>query len=410
MPSLRKTLEGHLAGGNEIEVILPRYDLFSDEMAPIEVPDGNLEYNVHFADCRWLPALKRARAAIRKVTHSQSMPYPVRWMINLSIFVLLTLSLCCAARRVRRSGFVPDLVYAHNQFSALAGFLLHCWWGIPNVTRLYGTFLADLMQKPLVSLRYPTAAAGYIVPSDLLICANDGTRGDMVARKFGVSAERFRFWQNGIDPPAEPPRTSRHDYLRKFGNGIRTESKWIVSCSRLSSWKRIDRMLHALAGCAKSGADCQLLIAGDGPEKKPLQQLARQLGIDERVIWLGAVAHDEIWGLMNAADIFMITNDVTNRCNPLFEAIWAGLPVLSVVDPSTSDLLVHDENALLAERDDNTVLGAHLAALCRDASLAERLRLKQKHQADSFWSWEERMRVEVRELERLVKSKGGLCP
>jgi glycosyltransferase involved in cell wall biosynthesis len=248
------------------------------------------------------------------------------------------------------------------------------------------------------------------VPSDLLICANDGTRGDMVAGKFGVSAERFRFWQNGIDPPAEPPRTSRHDYYRKFGSGIRVESKWIVSCSRLSSWKRIDRMLHALAGCAKSGADCQLIVAGDGPEKKPLQQLVRQLGIDERVIWLGAVAHDEIWGLMNAADIFMITNDVTNRCNPLFEAIWAGLPVVSVVDPSTSDLLEHGENALLAEKDDNTALGAHLAALCRDASLAKRLRLKQKHQADSFWSWEERMRVEVRELERLVKSKGGLCP
>ena len=44
----------------------------------------------------------------------------------------------------------------------------------------------------------------------------------------------------------------------------------------------------------------------------------------------------------------MITNDVTNRCNPLYEAAWAGLPIISIYDESTKDLLKHRDNALLS--------------------------------------------------------------
>ena len=49
------------------------------------------------------------------------------------------------------------------------------------------------MKRPLVWLRYPTAAAGYLVPHSLLICGNDGTRGDEVARKFGIDLRSFPF-------------------------------------------------------------------------------------------------------------------------------------------------------------------------------------------------------------------------
>jgi 1,2-diacylglycerol 3-alpha-glucosyltransferase len=94
-------------------------------------------------------------------------------------------------------------------------------------------------------------------------------------------------------------------------------------------------MLYALKVCRDKKANCQLLIAGDGPEKKTLEKLSETLGLSNDVIWLGSVDHDDIWALMNLADVFMITHDVTNRCNPLCEASWAGLPVVSVIDPST---------------------------------------------------------------------------
>ena len=404
MPSLRETLHGYLRGGHEIQLILPRYDMFSDEPIPLTIRQDQ-GYKVHVAACRWLPAIKNLRAGTRRLSGGKSVPYPARWILNVTMLIFLTFSLCLEAYNVRRRGFTPHLVYAHNQYAALAGFLLRCLWRVPNVTRLYGTFLADLMKKPFVTLRYPTAAAGYRVPSSLLICGNDGTRGDEVARKFRVPDQRFRFWQNGVEPPSRPPELTRDELARRFGAKLRAESKWVVSCSRLSYWKRIDRMLQGLAVCRASGVDCQLLVAGDGLERKHLHEMSDELGLSESVVWMGVVAHNDIWALMNVADVFIITNDVTNRCNPLYEAAWAGLPVISVVDPSTADLLQDKKNALLADKDDADALGRNLAELCSNTALSKSFRRAQKKLASSFWTWEERMRVEVAELENLVAAK-----
>lgn len=401
MPSLRETLRCHTAAEHTLHLILPRFDLFSDHLDEVVVRQGLVD-EVEVAPCRWLRLLKKFRALAQRFTGKNVLPYPARWILNMAMLLLLTVSLFRAARRVTGRGFQPDLVYAHNQYAALAGFLVARFLGVPNVTRLYGTFLADLIQKPFVSLRYPTAAAGYRVPSNLLICANDGTRGDEVARAFNVSDSRFRFWQNGVDPPLSPPNLTRREIAERFNGALRLGSQWVVSCSRLSYWKRIDRMLHAVAVCKNCGGDCQLLIAGDGPERESLQPLAHRLGIADEAVFLGALAHDDIWALMNVADIFMITNDVTNRCNPLYEAAWAGLPVVSVVDSSTADLLQDGKNALLAEKDDVQAMGAKLLELCRNQALRNRMRKAQKELAASFWTWEERMRVETRELEALV--------
>jgi glycosyltransferase involved in cell wall biosynthesis len=400
MPSLRETLKGHVAAGHVIELVLPKYDPFSDDDKPLFIPEGQ-NLSVHFAPCRWLPLLKKLRVQARRLGKQDSVPYVLRWLLNMLMLLGLACSLGRKALNVRREGFLPQLVYAHNQYAALPGFLLGNWWRVPNVTRLYGTFLADLMKKPFVSLRYPTAAAGYLVPSSLLICANDGTRGDEVACKFNIPDHRFRFWQNGVEPPSQLPEDTRKDLVERFGSKLRLESKWAVSCSRLSYWKRIDRMFRALVECREEGVDCQLVIAGDGPEKESLLALTEQLGLIDSVVWLGAVAHDDIWALMNNADVFMITNDVTNRCNPLYEAAWAGLPVVSVIDPSTGDLLHHRENALLADKGDTQALGQCLAEVCRDNALREKLGQAQKKLSSTFWTWEE-MIAEVKDLETLV--------
>jgi len=404
MPSLQETLKGHIREGQEIDLILPAYNPFSDEREKVRIPRDE-GYRVHMARCAWLRVVMTLRSAARRITGGSSLLYPVRWILNLSMLLGITFSFLIKSLRLYQNATKPDLVYAHNQYAALAGYLLGRLWRCPNVTRLYGTFLADLMEKPLVALRYPTAAAGFLVPSSLLICANDGTRGNTVAETFRIDPIRFRFWQNGVTPPTVAPKADRAMLASRLGPQLRIHSKWVISCSRLSYWKRIDRMIRALAACREKGTDCQLLIAGEGKERGALEKLAVQLGVSRDIIWLGAVPHEDIWAIMNVADVFMITNDVTNRCNPLYEAAWAGLPVVSIFDPSTEDLLSDYKNALLADKEDTQSLGEKLAEVCSNDTLAKQLRVEQKQLAASFWSWEERMKIEVMELKKLVASR-----
>jgi glycosyltransferase involved in cell wall biosynthesis len=401
MPSLLETVKGHVKAGHEIEMILPQYDLFSNDLEPIDTRN-NPGIKIHIVKCPWLYPIKFLRKKIIK-KHGNEIPYILRWIINLSIFKLLTISFFLKGLKIKKE-FSPDLIYSHNQYSSMAGFLLGSLWEKPNVTRLYGTFLADLMKKPFVSLRYPTAAAGYFVPSNLLICANDGTRGDEVAEKFKINPKKFRFWQNGIKLPEKSVNIDKEEFIEKYGKNLKKDSIWIVSCSRLSSWKRIDRMLYALKYCVQKNTDCQLVIAGEGPEKKYLEKLAKEIGVSDYVVWLGSVAHDEIWSLMNIADIFMITNDVTNRCNPLYEAAWAGLPVVSVNDPSTKDLLTDGKNAFVSEKDNHEEMGKKLLKLCSDKDLRSKFGREQKKLSSQFKTWEERMKDECRELEKIVSA------
>ena len=405
MPSLRETLCGHVRGGHKVVLALPKYNVIGDYANPVTARDDE-GYEVVLVPCRWAPGLALVRRFARRLGGGKELPYLLRWVLNLTLCLFLTLSLTLTVLRLR---FVEkrnfDLVYAHNQYSSLAGWIIGRLFKAPNVTRLYGTFLADLIKKPLVWLRYPVAAAGFLIPHSLLICANDGTRGDEVAEKLGIDISKFRFWQNGVDLPSQPSSTTRVDILELYPDlGLKADSRWILSCSRLSYWKRIDRMLHALKYVCEHGLDCQLLVAGNGAERERLTNLSIELDIADRVIWLGAVEHDRIWELMHVADLFMITNDVTNRCNPLYEAMCAGLPVVSVVDPSTADLLKHGDNALLADKQDLQGLGENLLQICQDASLAANFRGAQQVYSESFWSWTERMETEVKELERLVST------
>lgn len=396
MPSLLETLKGHIREGIEIELIIPEYDLFSHGFEKLKT-ENDFGLKVHIARSPWLVPIKKVRKSIIDKRGKEEIPFVLRWMINFSIFIMLTITMTVKGFKINKN-FGADMIYSHNQYSCLAGFFIGKIFKIYNITRLYGTFLADLMKKPFVSLRYPVSAAGYLVPSNLLICTNDGTRGDIVAEKFGTKRKRFRFWQNGISPPVKIKKNSK--ILEKYR--IKKDSILVISCSRLSSWKRIDRILKAVKYCCDKGLDLKLFMAGDGPESENLKKLAGELDIEENTFFPGALAHQEIWQLMNEADIFMITNDVTNRCNPLFEAVFAGLPIVSVNDPSTSDILHQDKNALLSEKDDEENLGKNLEKLCIDEVLRKRLSKNQIDFSKSFWTWEERIREETLSLKALL--------
>jgi glycosyltransferase involved in cell wall biosynthesis len=407
MPSLRETIRGHVRGGAEVHLILPRYDLFADSLREVSVPPG-ADFTVQVAPCRWAPAMIALRAGIKRLLGRGELPFAVRWALNLAMMAMLTVTLVLEAlkavyRSRPRRRF--DLVYSHNQYACLAGFIVSRLAGAPNVNRLYGTFLADLMNRPLVRLRYPVAAAGFLVPSDMVICGNDGTRGDEVARRLGIRPGRLCFWTNGVDRPPVRPWPGREEFARRLGGRARPSAGWMLSCSRLSAWKRTDRVLRAFAACRREGLDWQYLIAGDGPEWDALHRQAEELGLGGEVVWLGGVPHDDVWELMHLADIFVLANDVTNRCNPLYEAMIAGLPAVSVRDPATADLLEDGENALLAERDEGESLGRCLVRLCRDGPLRAAMRAEQLRRAEALWTWPRRMEAEMERLRELLRTK-----
>lgn len=132
-----------------------------------------------------------------------------------------------------------------------------------------------------------------------------------------------------------------------------------ISVSRLVEKKGIDYALMALAQVVKKYPRMHFTIVGDGPEKKYLEHLTRQLGLQDKVKFYGWAMQKEIVALLNRSHIFLLpsrTGDDGNEegiPNALKEAMASGVIPIStwhagnaeLIDDRVSGFLVPEKNA-----------------------------------------------------------------
>jgi glycosyltransferase involved in cell wall biosynthesis len=125
----------------------------------------------------------------------------------------------------------------------------------------------------------------------------------------------------------------RSDTLRaRFG-----ASKLVLLVSRLAREKNIDLAIQALGGLEDPGV--HLALAGDGPERAGLAELARAAGVEERVHFLGHIPRMELPDLYASCDAFVFPSFTETQGLVLAEALVCGLPVVAVDTPQSRDAL-----------------------------------------------------------------------
>ncbi len=118
----------------------------------------------------------------------------------------------------------------------------------------------------------------------------------------------------------------------------------LLSASRIEHNKRIDWMLNGLAALERSATplssrvDWHLRLAGKGSLLEPLRTRAAELGLADRVHFLGFVSDDELHGLYQSAHLFLMPA-VQGYGIPAVESLQVGLPVLLHRESGVSDIL-----------------------------------------------------------------------
>lgn len=104
----------------------------------------------------------------------------------------------------------------------------------------------------------------------------------------------------------------------------------LLSVSRLASKKRLDLVVRTLAALVEDGEPATLTIAGSGEEAllASLKQLSEDLGLRERVVFLGYQDSEQVAELFKSADIFLAPSDDENFGIASAEAVAAGLPII----------------------------------------------------------------------------------
>ena len=165
---------------------------------------------------------------------------------------------------------------------------------------------------------------------------------------YGMPRARIRTHYTGIDQNRFKP-ADRAAAGKKLG----LPGPLILTAGSLIPGKGQRLAIEALAEIP----DATLLLAGDGPDRKPLEKLVAARGLRDRVRLLGNVPHDAVAELMAAADVMVLPSRSEGLANVWVEALASGTPVVTcnvggaaeVVNRPEAGALVAPEAGAIAE-------------------------------------------------------------
>ena len=185
-----------------------------------------------------------------------------------------------------------------------------------------------------------------------------------LALGWGVTSHRVSVLPN--PSPVVGELGSRDELRRAFGLNGAT----LAFAGRLTAQKSLGRALEAVA----SAVGVKLVIAGEGPERELLQAKAVELGIGERVSFLGAQPRERIVELFHAADATILSSSWENFPHTVIEALAVGTPVLAMEVGGVSEVVHDGVNGLLVAPGDTAALGEAVRRYFGDEELREQLR------------------------------------
>jgi len=193
----------------------------------------------------------------------------------------------------------------------------------------------------------------------------------------------------GVDVSAFHP--DKKDPLLRDRLGIQGEM--ILFVGRLVEKKGAHHLLAAMQQVLERFPTVTLVLVGDGTQRQELELMARRLGIDSAVRFLGKLPHEHLPEYYAAADLFVGPSVVdrsgdTEGLGVVFiEAAAAGLAIVGTSVGGISDILIHEITGIAVQPDSPEELASAIERLLRDSDLRQKLGAAARQHALSQFSW-----------------------
>lgn len=258
----------------------------------------------------------------------------------------------------------PDLLVLSGPKSMVVGGLLASFLGLPTSPHfnhmIPDSWLTMWLQRRLSSTTVIAVAVSYAVR-------------DWAAAYYGLPNARIRVIHPGHDIArfAAPPASARKRFRDALN--IDQQAQVIAVIGRLLSVQKGQELLiRAMPEVLRQCPDTVLMVVGDGPDRSPLEALARNFGLDRAVRLLGH--RDDIPDVLAATDVLVLPS-LCEEAFPLtaLEGLAAARPVVASAVGGLREIVRDGETGLLVSKSDLFGFVDAILRLARNPALADRL-------------------------------------
>lgn len=195
--------------------------------------------------------------------------------------------------------------------------------------------------------------------TDRIISVSDELRGQLMRN---IPASKIVTIRNGIDEQSVLSCFSAQEAKRRLG--MAPDCPVVGTVGRLDPIKRLDIFLLAAKRMSERLPDARFVIAGNGTEAASLGRLAANLGLNERVLFLGH--RDDIYDVIRAMDIFVLCSDHEGLPMALLETLYLGVPVVARPVGGIAEVIQDGVEGLLVRSAQPEELASACLALLRE--------------------------------------------
>lgn len=269
--------------------------------------------------------------------------------VKVSVFMTHTSTFCLSPSLYRnlagKQGIA--LVHAHNFGTFIPEICAISKGATPLVVNPHfhekgSTKINDLLKK----LYDPLVGSYALGKADLIVCNSRWEENALLA-KFPSLRTRTRVIHNGV-----------HVEGIKNAQPFPSDRRVVLCVNRLLRYKNVHLVVRALEHLP---GDYEAVVVGTGPEEGRLKDLAKTLGVDGRVRFLGRITDDDLYRWYRTATVFAHMSEMESFGMTCVEALAAGVPVVANNDgcglKDTIDMFPPNIVAVDAKRDSPLEIG-----------------------------------------------------
>ncbi|MDQ1331506.1 MAG: hypothetical protein QG578_1774 [Thermodesulfobacteriota bacterium] len=262
------------------------------------------------------------------------------------------------ARMMKKEKF--HIIHTHGYFAGTFGRLAAILAGIPVIIAHVHSTYHEYGRRNLLIERFLSCF------TDRIICISQAVERFVTVNE-KIRKEKTRLIYNAVTPPDKLIDDSQRKKMRA-SLGLDAEATVIAVVASLTANKGHGILLTAFREIFLSHPSVRLLIVGDGPLRDKLEASARQLMVDQAVVFTGI--RKDVFDLLQISDIFILPTQVREGLGvALIEAMAVGLPVIGTGIGGIPELIEEAGNGFLVSPGNSEQLAEAIRMLVDDKAL-----------------------------------------